>query len=902
MKATISALALSVLSAFSSPASAASTTKYNYTAGGLLASVDGPRLDVTDVTTFEYDASGNISSVTDAIGQRTQYSNYNKFGLPELVTEPHGRTATLSYTEEGWLATVNWAGKIRRHEYNASGDLTKTTYPGGSWVQYLYDPARRLVGQDDSSGKRIRFALDSMGNRVQSTILNVAGTAAEASTTTKFDELGRAISEMDRNGRVTKFEYDVVGNLVSTTSPKGHKTQFTYDALNRRITSTDALGGLTRYEYNAADQITKVVDAKGSQTTYVYDYNANLTKLVSADTGTTTRTFDEAANLIKSVDARGVTTEFVYDELNRLFQKKYPASPSENMMFGYYTQSGSNIGQLAVTSGNYGTTGYEYDHYSDLRVEWYKPENQATTYSKQYTYNGNNQLLSEQTSDLKISYERNAAGDVTAIKVDINGTSQYIAQGITYRGAGRVDSMQLGNGTSTQNYYDKNLRLEGQRTGTATVASSVDANGNVVSITGSSLGIGNTSYKYDALDRLIEERTGNILKSYAWDSVGNRTQRLTKNASTGNLIDTQTLGYSPNSNLLTSINGAPVASDTAGNLLQGKGQRYTYDSAGRLNAVYSAANVKIAEFKYNHLGQRIEKRVLTNSIPEITYYEYGQQGQLTTLRKVDTTGKKLGHSTWVWFDGRPLAQINFKYDASGTAKTHILYLQNDHLDTPRRALGDNGSAMWRWTSDAFGIGDPDNAIGIDSAGNIVTDVPLRFPGQIADQQTALHYNYFRDYDPDTGRYIQSDPVGLVGGINTYGYAYGNPLKYVDPDGRYAFLIPLFAATIRITATDLLIGGSIGTGAYGANVIYNNAKNPPTGSIPINESPWSGDHGRIKNDLHLGGTDKVYIDPDGNVWPQHPDGSWSNEGPASSYTGSGKPSGRRGKDRDKRGCD
>ena len=59
---------------------------------------------------------------------------------------------------------------------------------------------------------------------------------------------------------------------------------------------------------------------------------------------------------------------------------------------------------------------------------------------------------------------------------------------------------------------------------------------------------------------------------------------------------------------------------------------------------------------------------------------------------------------------------------------------------------------------------------------------LRFAGQYFDGESGLHYNYFRDYDPTTGRYVENDPIGLGGGLNTFGYVGGNPLKYTDPKG------------------------------------------------------------------------------------------------------------------------
>lgn len=110
----------------------------------------------------------------------------------------------------------------------------------------------------------------------------------------------------------------------------------------------------------------------------------------------------------------------------------------------------------------------------------------------------------------------------------------------------------------------------------------------------------------------------------------------------------------------------------------------------------------------------------------------------------------------------------------------IYFVHSDHLNVPTVVTDKNKAVVWEGHRKPFG----------ETEVTVATiEQPFRFPGQYYDSETGLHYNLMRDYDPRLGRYVQSDPIGLVGGLNTYGYAYQNPLAYTDPTGETAIAIP-----------------------------------------------------------------------------------------------------------------
>ncbi|HFH3377080.1 TPA: RHS repeat domain-containing protein, partial [Pseudomonas aeruginosa] len=430
------------------------------------------------------------------------------------------------------------------------------------------------------------------------------------------------------------------------------------------------------------------------------------------------------------------------------------------------------IGRLGAIEGARDSLVYRYDERGNLveQVRSIRLDQQTLLDRVTYRYDAANQLLEiGYPSGLAIGYPRNAGGQVASVTLAVGdkAPSPLVGQ-IAYLPFGPLQRLTWGNGIALSREYDQDYQLLRQKVGPWQSDYQHDANGNIQQHRHSLWGT--LDYQYDPLDRLTEERGVQGGRSYAYDAVGNRTQR-SDNPASGGTASSQDYQYAPDSNRLTAIGAQAVTSDAAGNLTQDRAARkLAYDAQGRLQSV-SLDGQQVAEYRYNALGQRIVK--LT---PEsITTYLYGPDGQLLGEAEHDGSGRKLRAQYYLWLDSLPLATIDADYDAQGkVGNPTLLYLHGDHLDTPRLATDASGQIAWQWQSDAFGRGE---ALSQGS-----TQVNLRFPGQYYDAESGLHYNYFRDYDPETGRYVESDPIGLGGGLNTYGYVEANPVLRTDSLG------------------------------------------------------------------------------------------------------------------------
>ena len=786
-----SLLALALTAALGTQAHAIERNwSYTYNSLGLIESANGPRTDVNDVTTYAYDANGRLTQVTNALGHITQLSNFDTYGNPQTVIDANNVTSSLSYTPQGWLASVSTAGSTTSFEYDAIGQITKVTRGDGSWLHYTWSDARRLTAITNNLGEKVEYDYDLMGNRTAQRLKDASSNLTQQQSWV-YDELGRLLKSIGAQNQTHRFGYDLNDNPTQSTDPLNNGSSQAYDALNRLVQNTDPLNGITSYQYDGQDNLTQVKDPRNVTTNYQYDGLGNLTQLNSPDTGVSTYKHDAAGNIIEKTDARGVVTHYQYDALNRLTKRSYPANPALNVTYAYDMTDNGNygIGRLTAVQDDGGLLGYIYDARGNLieQIRSLMVAAQPKDESLRYTYDNANQLTAiGYPGGFSVSYPRNSAGQVTGVDLTIGSAPAVsIAHDISYLPFGPLKRLTWGNGIQLDRQYDQDYQLAEQTTGSWRSTYSFDANGNIKGHEHSLFG--KLDYSYDALNRLTEEKAAAQRKTYSYDATGNRKSRLSYTTTNGveKKVSTQTLDTATDSNRLLKNGSFVILRDATGNTLQQTTSRvYAYDEQGRLREVRNPTNL-YANYSYNALGQRTLKRVYssTNAVtPSSTIsYLYGSDGQLLGQVTYNSSGKRTKAQYWIWLDGLPLAGLEQKFASNGITVTSndIYYLHSDHLNTPRLATNQSQTLLWSWNSDAFGVGTPNGDV---DANGIILDIPLRFPGQQYDGHSGLNYNYFRDYDPQTGRYVESDPIGLEGGLNTYGYVEGNPVNFIDPAG------------------------------------------------------------------------------------------------------------------------
>jgi RHS repeat-associated protein len=623
---------------------------------------------------------------------------------------------------------------------------------------------------------------------------------------------------------VVKLEYDAQGNLKKTVlAPEvlNLGTAHDYDRLHRRYQTTDARSKTTRLFYNGREDLLQVTDPRSLVTQYPRNGLGDVTSLQSPDTGVATHTHDAAGNLRTRVDSRGVLATYSYDAQDRLTAIIYtqPGQPTQVHIWAYdQTGPGFSHGVGRLTSTQYpgGNTRYGYDAQGRLTSTTQQLEADAfLSLHTAYGYNAAGHLTHITYPSGRVLHIPHSDGVPTGLALAPFAAAAPVAlvSAIQHEPFGAVRSWQwhLASGTwPHERAFDTSGRMVRHPLGGALRDISYDAADRISSYIHLDRASGtataaaaalNQGFAYDELGRLLQVNTSVGNWVYTYDDNGNRTSvQLTPPVGTPT---TRLHTVAATSNRLLALSNPPrsLAQDAAGNTWadqQGSlGWTASHDLSGRLTRIRATTNgsqYTTTSYVYDTAGQRVLKQPLssetcTGTPPAIACrtfpiyaggiaYVHGPNGQL--LGEYDaTTGAPIRE--YLWLQDLPLAVVAYDM-ATGTDPAPVFYIHTDHLNTPRVVLDRNGAQRWSWVAEPFGNSSPNTS----PVGLAAFTLNLRMPGQVFDVESGLLYNWNRTYDAGVGRYTQSDPIGLAGGIDTYAYVGGNPVSYTDPEGLLAW--------------------------------------------------------------------------------------------------------------------
>ncbi|MFG1606762.1 RHS repeat-associated core domain-containing protein [Actinoplanes sp. NPDC049265] len=695
--------------------------------------------------TSEWDRYDRLLSRTDALGRTTAY-RYDEHGNVVEVLRPDGSVLTAEYDGPGQAVTVVDATGARwLQTYDRNGNRTGVTDPAGATTLSRFSERGHLTAVTDALGRTRLIETDAAG-------LPVAMTEPGGATTRwSRDAFGRIVRITDPLGLTAEAGWTVEGNPAWWTGPSGGTERWSYDAEGNEIEHTDPLGGLTRTEVGHFDlPVARRVDG-GAGLAFSYDTELRLVAVTDALGRMWRYDYDAAGNRVAETDFDGRRTGYLFDPANQLVARE--------------TGPGTRV---------------ELER--DLLGRVVR-QDQA-----EFAYDAEGRLLLAAGPDGRVEFERDAAGRVLAETVD--GRTVHSRYDLLGRRTRRVTP---GGTVSEWEYAADNSTLTLRTAGRE------------------------VTFGYDAAGREVSRRLGDAVLAQTWDaaarlsaqSLTTRGSRMVQHRSFTYRSDdlvTAVDDHLDGSRRLTLDPGGRVTAVDAGD----RSERYAYDPAG---ALVPAADG--ARHEYDARGRVVLRQQRVHSAkPRTWHYTWAADDRLTGVRtpdgqewryRYDPLGRRVAkqrladgavaeETIFVW-DGPVLAEqvrTDFTGDGEAGRRTTVWDFEpdgfrpvtqhevdeafyaivTDLVGTPTELVTADGEVAWRARQSLWGV--PDGRPGQVAC-------PLAFPGQYRDDESGLHYNFYRYYDPGTARYQSPDPIGLAGGVHPYGYV-RNPTAWSDPYG------------------------------------------------------------------------------------------------------------------------
>ncbi|MCP5416287.1 MAG: RHS domain-containing protein [Chromatiaceae bacterium] len=725
-------------------------------------------------TDYHYDSQDNLTRVIDPLGIDTTYE-YDDLGNRVRVESPDSGTTTTNYDEAGNLIQQTDArGTVVTYTYDALNRLVATQYPDTSLdIDFIYDMGflygeGRLSEIWAFSGDWM-YDYDPRGNLVKHTWM--------------------------RDGLLleTGYGYDASDRLIEITYPSGRKIGYQRDSLGQVVRVELTEYGHTRVladniQYLPFGPLQSLDFGNGLHLSRTYDQDYRLTQQTTDTLQDIAFLFDDTGNLIWLSDASDAANDqtFGYDALNRLVQ----ADGSYGNHSYLYDALGNRLAE--IRDWNQDNYDYAIDSHHLLSVQasggnWTSRSYDAagnTTWmdNREFIYNDMNRLTAANDITLDAVYEVDAQS--RRITKSVNGiTTFYI-----YDTQGRLIAETDDEGSSTKEYLYLDDQLLAMAVGPPwnrdrfVFTGENDAANPAVSGTFEvDFAAGQLRYS-DANGRSVTFNQSDMTTWYDNSHENGRDFHAQRYLPGEHLFVSGTFGiyeyggelepygslymtWVPDRYHRYAFSGSKNTTVNGGDGVTGETATFHFDSATGIMTLYEE-NDGTTQFTPTYL-------------PETNYggyvrKEYLYQNAGLTIRGwLDDYGSTYDISIEAYTGDDPWdVSLNTQHwDNQG--QDTIFFYHTDHLGTPQRLTDENQNLVWSAQQLPFG----QMNVTLETVTN-----NIRFPGQYYDQETGLHYNYYRTYDPATGRYLESDPIGLEGGLNTFVYAENNPIIYADPYG------------------------------------------------------------------------------------------------------------------------